>query len=618
MKILIAASLLMPMLSSAANAQAPAPQASTQAAAQAATVVAVDPSIQFQPFQGWGVSLAWWAKVVGGYPEPARSEYIDKTFDAKKGLGLNVVRYNIGGGENPKYLLPNKQFVEFRADMPGFQPEPGQWDWSADKEQRWVLRAAIAKGANQLEAFSNSPPHWMTTSGSVTGNHPGQGSMDNLKPEFDRPFAEYLAEVVRFYRDEWKINFRDIDPLNEPSADWWKFGNHQEGCTIDRPHQVTLIKETAAALKRRGIRLPVSASDESLVSQGVDTLPFYDAEALSVMDKLNVHSYGGGDRVKFANYALSQGKDLWLSEYGDGDASGMETSRRILEDIHGLHPSSWSYWQVVDNSGGWGFLKNPMLNYTDTAYETNRKYFVMGQYSKFIRPGFRFIASGSPNAVAAIDARTRTLVIVATNSKDEAAPMRFDLSRFTTLGASAQVVRTSPSEQWASLPAIATTNKILSYEAPPQSVTTLVVQNAAFAGEMGFDARKYFRIQNAQTSAPLSAESTPQVLEGARKFDEQWNLIGEGSGVYKIVNRRSGLALDVSASSKESGGKVAPYSFNGGANQLWKLQRVASGAYKIANVNSGLLLSFGDDGKSLAQKTDGGGAAQTWKILAAR
>lgn len=598
------------LLSSTAHAQ-PAP------ATMAPANVAPDPAIQFQTFQGWGVSLAWWAKVIGGFPEPARSDYLDKAFDAKKGLGLNVVRYNIGGGENPLYVAPNKQFIEFRGLVPGFQLEPGKWDWQADANQRYVLQASINRGADQLEAFSNSPPYWMTQSGSASGNRPGGKSLDNLKPEFDVAFADYLAEVVRHFRDNWKINFRDLEPLNEPSGDWWKFGNHQEGCFVERPHQNTIVKECIAALKRRGVAMPVSASDESQIGQGVGTLPFYDAQALAGMDKLNVHSYGGGDRTKFANFARSQGKDLWLSEYGDGDASGLEMSRRIIEDIQGLHPSSWCYWQVVDNAGGWGFLKNPMLDETNTAYTTNPKYFVMGQYSRFIRPGFRFIASGSSNALAALNPKSHTLVIVATNSSDAATPITYDLSRFTSLGTTAHIRRTAAGEKWAVLPSLPIANKRLSYQAPPKSVTTLVIAGTAYAGAMGFDFQKFFRITNAGNRTALSAASEPQVLEGAQKFDEQWGLIGEGGGNYRIVNRRSGLVLDVSQASTESGAAVISYSYSGGANQQWQLQPIANGLYKIANRNSKLLLSFAPDGRALIQKSDGGGAEQQWRIVEA-
>ncbi len=118
------------------------------ARADAAPSVVVDPSVQSQPWEGWGTSLAWWAHVVGGFPEPIRTEYMDKAFDPVKGLGLNVVRYNIGGTENPAHLPPNKQFLSFRAAVPGYAPQPGVWDWSADANQRYVFNAAIQRSAD--------------------------------------------------------------------------------------------------------------------------------------------------------------------------------------------------------------------------------------------------------------------------------------------------------------------------------------------------------------------------------------------------------------------------------------------------------------------------------------
>ena len=244
---------------------------------------------------------------------------MDKAFDPVKGLGLNIVRYNIGGGENPQYLAPNKQFLQFRAVAPGYEPSPGVWDWTADENQRWVLREAIKRGANQLEAFSNSPPWWMTQSGSVTG---GQGGKDNLKPESDAAFADYLATVAKHFHDAWGITFRDVEPLNEPSGGW-AFGHWQEGCHVDRPHQNDLVKATEASLARQGIGYTsVTASDESLIRDAVQTSGVYDAAALKGLTKINTHSYGGGDRTQLSDFALSHGKDLWMSEDGDNDAFG--------------------------------------------------------------------------------------------------------------------------------------------------------------------------------------------------------------------------------------------------------------------------------------------------------
>ena len=176
----------------------------TSASMRAEAVVTIDPSIRYGTWQGWGTSLAWWAKVVGGFPEPSRSDYMTKGFDPVQGLGLNIVRYNIGGGENPLYQAPNKESLSFRAAVPGYEPSRGVWDWNADANQRWVLKSAIQHGANQLEAFSNSPPWWQTVSGSVGGGH---NASDNLRPDADTDFADYLTQVVQYFHESWGGDF---------------------------------------------------------------------------------------------------------------------------------------------------------------------------------------------------------------------------------------------------------------------------------------------------------------------------------------------------------------------------------------------------------------------------
>lgn len=583
--------------------------------AQTTAPILVDPSVQYQTFEGWGTSLAWWAKVVGGYPEPARSDYIDKAFDPVKGLGLNVVRYNIGGGENPQYLAPNKQYLQFRANMPGFEPSPGQWDWSADANQRWVLQAAIRKGADQLEAFSNSPPYWMTISGSVTGN---VKSADNLKDDSFDAFADYQTEVVKHFRDDWGVTFRDVEPLNEPSGSWWSFGRWQECCHVDRASQNRLVNAVGAAVARKGLKIPVSASDENTIGDGVRTFGYYDATALAAMNKVNVHSYGGGDRTQLFELANSAGKDVWLSEYGDNDASGLTMSRRILQDMNGLHPTAWVYWQLVDAGNGWGFLKNPQQDETTTDYVINEKYYVMGNYSKFIRPGFRLMAIVDPNSLAAYDAKSRRLVIVTTNDTDAPASGVYDLSRFARLGKTVAVYRTSLTENLAALPAIAVDKKRFSTGLPAKSVTTFVIDGVNYSGRGDFAYKAYSLLMNAAGGKQLAiagdAEAAAPALSpnlaGAPRG--QWNLIGQGNGVYKIVNRGSGLVLDVNQASTEPGGKVIQYADNGGENQLWTLKRTAGDRYEIVNRHSGLVLSAVGD--RLTQQKEDGGGAQQWRI----
>ncbi|MDQ2798910.1 MAG: RICIN domain-containing protein [Armatimonadota bacterium] len=581
--------------------------------ARADTTATVDPSIQYGTWEGWGTSLAWWAKVIGGFPEPTRSDYMDKAFDPVKGLGLNVVRYNIGGGENPAH----QSFMSFRAAVPGYQSAPGVWDWTADANQRYVLQAAIKKGANQLEAFSNSPPWWMTKSGSVTGN---QGGADNLKPDQDAAFAEYLAGVVKHFHDQWGITFRDVEPLNEPSGTWWTFGgasHGQEGCHVDRPHQNDVVKATGAALARQGINyLTVTASDEPSIGDADKTFGAYDGAARRFLSKLNAHTYGGGDRTQLSDFANSIGSDLWMSEYGDGDASGMQLSREILTDVKGLHPSSWVYWQVVDG-GGWGMLTNALDAESHTDYGINEKYYVMGQYSRFIRPGDSILAVDDLHTLAAFDPRAKTVILVTTNDGDAPANIAFDLSQFARLGTTASATRTSATEKWTALPAAPLMGKRLAVTLPPKSVTSYVISGAAYTGPMGFHYRDYYSLVNKGSGLPLGVANGAVSLGTATNGPEQqWGLVGVGNGAYYIINRASGLVLDVNNARTTPGADILQYAFGGGKNQLWRPVRAANGDYTLLNLNSGLPLtpSGSAAGAGLIQQTADNSPAQQWQL----
>jgi len=91
-------------------------------------------------------------------------------------------------------------------------------------------------------------------------------------------------------------------------------------------------------------------------------------------------------------------------------------------------------------------------------------------------------------------------------------------------------------------------------------------------------------------------------------------------GVYKLVAKCSGKALDVSEVSKTAGANVHQWDYVGGENQKWKLVASnESGYYYLVSVNSGMALDGAgwgtSDGTNLIQWTLGNGQAnQKWKI----
>jgi hypothetical protein len=89
---------------------------------------------------------------------------------------------------------------------------------------------------------------------------------------------------------------------------------------------------------------------------------------------------------------------------------------------------------------------------------------------------------------------------------------------------------------------------------------------------------------------------------------------------YKIVNRNSGLALEIVGSSTAAGATLDQNTYTGSRNQLWKLTAAGS-FYTLTNINSSLLL---DDlnkatanGSPVGQEAANSGTDQQWNIVAA-
>lgn len=426
----------------------------------------VDPHTVLVPsFEGWGTSLCWWANVVGGYPN--RATYASLAFTTLK---LNIVRYNIGGGENP--ALTNSP-TEFRARMPGFQPTPGVWNWSADANQRWMLREAVARGADRVVAFANSPPWWMTVSGSVTGST--NGTSNNLPPGFEDDFVEYLATVMSNLTVLDGVTFESATPMNEPLASWWTYGGRQEGCHMDSAQQSRLVNLLRGALDARQLPAGVVASEDFDQQSTISSVNGYSATARSNLLRVVTHTYGANNPAGVRNLAAALRKPLWISEYGDGDGTGLTMARRIRNDLAMTGARAWVYWQVVDNAGGWGFLYNALDGGGNSSFSVNKKFYVMGQFSQFVRPGCQILHVTDTRSLAAYHPTHHTLTIVAVNDSTHSLETTYDLGAFTALPAYAARYRTSPTENLVALPAVSLANQRLTLPLPAQSVTTCVL-----------------------------------------------------------------------------------------------------------------------------------------------
>lgn len=437
--------------------------AHAQQPTHAVSIIKIEPTQDLGVWQGWGSSLAWWAKAIGGTANAdyyADLIYTRKNIAGYPGLGLNIVRYNVGGGGINQPTENKGPKLQWQMDIHGYwtnpvNRNPATWSWSVDQNQRAMMRKAEERGANLFEMFSDSPMWWMNFNHSTAGSDSGG---DCLRPEDYDQFAFYLASVARYTADHWKVRFTAVEPFNEPSANWWKFPGRQEGCHFDAATQQEIIPRLRKALDRAHLPdVQITAADENNMDAGLSTWRSYTPQIRREVGFVSVHGYsngtspyhGAGRRELRRSFGS---KPVWMSEYGDGDASGYTMARQIIRDVKDLRPSAWVYWQPVEPDApgyGWGFINAKYVNTHDrtSAEKTplvriNRKFLVYGQFTRYLRSGYHMIGIEDPNAIAAYSRSLHQLVFVVVTGQT-AESLTFGLSNFSSVDDKAREIATT-------------------------------------------------------------------------------------------------------------------------------------------------------------------------------
>lgn len=457
-------------------------------------------------FEGWGTSLCWWANRMG-YSDELAQQAAD-LFYGDDGLRFNIMRYNIGGGDDPTH----NHITRTDSEVPGwmvYNETTGQfeYDYTADHNQLNVLERAVKAAGKDayVEVFSNSPPYFMTESGCSSGNI---GAYDNnLKADQVENFAEYLAHVSAYINNELGIKVSSVSPMNEPSTGYWSaLSPKQEGCHVDRGEaQSAILVATSKAFQEVGLgNVVIVGSDETKPKDAYKAYKAYTEEALAVLDRVSTHAYDKIGSSTLAELAKEKGFNLWMSEVdGDGVSgtnagemgAGLFIAKYIIDDTLSLSPSAWVMWQVADNhisSEGYngkkdfgmvdlnkGYWGATVVDHDNQKIIVTQKYYCIGQFTRYIRPGDTLIHIDG-NSLAAYNSEKQQLVIVAVNCEGETKDHFFDLSSFKTIGKTAQQIRTSGSladgEHWAQLEDIKLDKTGLFAPLKANSVTTFIIE----------------------------------------------------------------------------------------------------------------------------------------------
>ena len=375
--------------------------------------IEIDYGKRFQKYQNIGASGAWWAQIVGNWnhidPDSGiqvRDRISQLLYSKENGIGMQVYRYNIGAG--------SKHSGKGRYDQPArstecFEVAPKEYDWNRDAAAVYMMNQAVRDGADEVILFVNSPIERLTKNGMA---HADEGKLfrENIAEENYGEFAEYCLDVTEHFVSEG-LPVKYLSPVNEPV---WIWNGGQEGCHY-KPESVRKVFEVFADEigKRpslKGVMLSGAESgDLRWFNKSYTRQLLKNKKVREKLDAVDVHSYflpiPVPFKVPFLNNRLAFAKRFrkwmdkkypgvpvkmseWCHMQGGRDKtmkSALVTAKTMYEDFSLLNAVSWQHWiavSEVDYCDGLIYI-----NLEDKTFETTKRLYVTGNFSKYIVPG---------------------------------------------------------------------------------------------------------------------------------------------------------------------------------------------------------------------------------------
>ena len=502
--------------------------------------VKIDLSKTYQTVQDFGASDCWTAEYISDYFDATQKEnaarwLFSQQMDANgnpEGIGLSCWRVNLGAGSASQGSSSNIDDETRRAEC--FMKADGTYDWSVCDGQQWFMKQAKDYGVDHFLLFSNSAPIYYTKSGKANTNN--QSLSCNLKDDCYDDFAEFLATTTKHFVDEG-YNVTYIDPVNEPRFDW-KDG--QEGSPWENANIAQLVTELDKSVTSRNLNTKIlipEASSWDLLYSGsgraanqIDA--FFNSSSSNYIGNLSSlakvvagHSYwtfGNNTDLKDIREAVRDaaseyGLEVMQTEWSMLDAepstsAGFPASydaatkmdialymgKLIYCDLNYGNMSGWSYWTAFAQEK-WSqknrFYLIRMNAKGDTSDESygdiknggtltaDKNLWVLGNYSRFIRPGYKRVdVSGADemNALMAsswLSADGNTLVTVLVNMNRISRNIALSLD-----GQSVQSVKTYVTDKDRDLELDSSLSDVSDMDIPARSVVTVVTTLGTASG----------------------------------------------------------------------------------------------------------------------------------------
>ncbi|MBN2037026.1 MAG: glucuronoxylanase [Chitinispirillaceae bacterium] len=285
--------------------------------------------------------------------------------------------------------------------------DPSSGAWADEKAN---AQKAKTRGA-QILASPWTPPASMKTNNNTVG---GELKTDS--------YAAYASHLKSFCDNLGNVDVISIQ--NEPNITVT-----YESCDWNATQLLNFCKNNAASIGKP-VLMPETYNFD--ISYSDPTLN--DPAAAATVSYIGLHLYGA--TMKNYTNALDKGKKLWMTEYylnPDDIGTCMTMGKQILDCMYNNM-----------NAYIWWYLRMPDCNIINTDGSIKKKGYVLGQFSRFIRPGYcRVDATYQPQSgVYVVAFKGSQNVIVALNQNTTSKNQTFsfrngavsNVKKYTTSG----------------------------------------------------------------------------------------------------------------------------------------------------------------------------------------
>ena len=410
-----------------------------------------------QTIRGFGGATAW----LGQLTVPQATALFSPT----SGLGLSMLRVRI--------------------DPTGTATSSPPWATTAPNTGSWFdevtnAQEAVAANPNAIVfATPWTPPASLKTSSTAQPYYSGTCSPASgycggyLNPSNYAAYASYLEDFVSYFNANAGFDLYAISMQNEPD-----YANvDYESCSWTAAQMDAWIGSLTAggATNPLTAKLIMPESFQFIQAQSNTALEDPDAEPL--IGIIGGHIYG----VSPAPYplAVEDGKPLWMTEHAltpSGSQPAISDALALAEELHNSmvtgNYNAYVWWWIWDNPAddiNYGLINSSTTSPVPTYYG-----YALGQFSKFIQPGYVMVNATDPISGVFDSAYmgNGNLVIVAINSNTTATS--FPVSIAGQIATSFTPYQTSATETMAQLSPVAVSNQAFTYTLPAQSITTFV------------------------------------------------------------------------------------------------------------------------------------------------